>query len=152
MATNSNQLIFIKGKERALKTLFTPSDSKDIETFGYLAIGYDPEQLGFKNKEGAQSIKDEGFIEIESDVENSYVRIPLEFDRTYPDYDTSKAFGVFKATLPANVIVGQPINQFAVVNTSEPNDANTVIYSASTFPTFNKTSASSITFVVTFRM
>lgn len=147
---NSSQLIFLEGKEIALKSLFQANNSEEVENFGYLAIGYDPEATGFVDEEGS-TISDKGFQEISEDS-NYTQRLELEYLDTTPDYDTSTVLVRFKAVLPSDVIIGQNINQFAVVNNSTPNSADTKIYSASTFPVFNKTNTSSITFIVSFRM
>ena len=146
---NSSQLIFLKGKEIALRTLFVENSSEEVNSFGYLAMGYDPEEKGFTDEENSAS---NGFIEIDGTSQTSYKRIPLKFEKSKFDYDTGKVLATFSATLESSNINGHNINQFAVVNTSQANDPQTVIYSASTFPVFNKTEGSSITFMPSFRM
>lgn len=151
MMAKSNQLTFLKGKESALKTLFKAYESSDITSFGYLAIGYDVENTGFEDKVDGTN-EEKGFKEINSNQDPTYERIALTFLDSSIDPDTSKARARFTATLPPESIVGHTINQFAVVNTSQANDPDTIIYSASNFPPFSKTNTSSLTFLVTFKM
>lgn len=142
--TKSSQVIFIKGKEKALEKLFS-------EVFGYLAIGYDENDEGFED--GAdKTITEKGFKEISTTDEPTYQRIKLENPTVTPDYDTGKVLVRFTAELPTSNIANSTINQMAVVDTAESNAANTTYYSATTFPSFPKTDSASMTFILGFRM
>lgn len=140
--TRSNQIIFLDGKEAALKKIFS-------EHFGYLALGYDPEELGFQESTDGD-IESKGFLELTEGV-NNYQRIELRFLSAERDPDTQKVLVKFKADLPTGNITGQRINQMAIVDTANT-DAKTTYFSATTFPTFNKTSNSSISFVIGMRL
>ena len=146
MATKS-QVIFMGGKELALKALFTEPN------FCYLAIGYASEGNGFEDTGSAKLEEISGFQELEEI--NSYERIKLEVDTSSPvetDPDTGKVLVKFIATLPtSNIEQEQPINQLAIVDSKDIN-AETNVYSATTFPKFIKTKDSSITFVIGFRL
>lgn len=147
--TNSSQLIFLKGKEQALKTLF------NSDNFGYLAIGFDAEDKGFTD-EANKTIAELGFKEIDGNTESTYQekgRLKLVYKDTQWDWDNSQVLVRFTATLPADEITsGQNINQMAVVNNATANAADTVFYSATSFPVFSKTASSSITFIIGFKM
>lgn len=141
----SNQLIFTKGKEKALKTLFSQ------DNFGYLAIGYQDETQdtnGFENP--ITDADDDGFNEINVQTFPSYARIPLVAqDEVNVDYDTETVYMKFTADLDIdNIIEITPINQFAIVDSSDSTDPNTVIYAAATFPEFVKSEKIAITFVI----
>lgn len=142
MATKSSQVIFLKGKEKALKSLFS-------ETFCYLAIGYDPENLGFENSQDS-TIEQNGFLELDETL-NEYNRIKMNVESTDIDEDTGKVLVKLSATLNPTNIVGSKINQMAIVDSSENTDEQT-FFSATTFPVFNKTTNSSITFVIGMRL
>lgn len=145
-----SQIIFMHGKEKALKSLF----SGDNSAFGYLAIGYAKEDNGFidPNSPGVAGTE---FKEL-NEVAN-YQRIQLKLYNTdgapTRDVDTGKVLVKFTATLDENNITNsQTINQIAIVDSATANDADTKIYSATTFPDFTKTRDSSITFVIGFRL
>lgn len=140
-----NQIIFMEGKEQALKSLFTGDNCP----FGFLAIGYAENNNGFQEETSEVS---NGFNEISE--ANGYERIPLILHSDDPvhDEDTGKVLVKFQATLSTeNITVSQEINQIAIVDRQDITDA-TKYYSALTFPTFTKTSESSITFVIGFRL
>ena len=143
MVKNS-QVVFADGKEVALKALFGSSN------FGYLALGYESsEDNGFEDgQDRTDSAK--GFKELTNEQDSSYERIALSYFETATDPDTSDVIVRFKATLPATNITGHSLNQMAVYDSAEIGTGN--MYSATTYPTFNKTQLSSITFVVGFKM
>lgn len=160
--TKKNQIIFMDGKEEALKSLF---GSGSNSAFPYLAIGYNPSQdNGFEDfsaseEEGAQAtygVYGNGFFELEET--NGYTsRILLEdypTDSVNKDESTGKVLKKFQATLNEDVLAtATNINQIAIVNTATVGDvANTKFYSATTFKTFAKSSESTITFVIGFRL
>lgn len=139
----SSQVVFSAGKEVALKALFGSSN------FGYLALGYEPEQdeNGFEDGADKTDVQ-KGFKELtEAD---GYERIDLSYFETSIDPDTQDVIVRFKGTLSAQNVQGHIINQMAVYDSKEIGTGN--MYSATTFPGFNKTELSSITFVVGFRM
>lgn len=142
------QIIFMDGKERALKALFTGDNC----AFGYLAVGYMAEDNGFEDPDGNNDASESGFNELEDT--NNYKRIPLTLysDPVEKDGDTGKVLVKFTATLDENNLTdSQAINQIAVVD-SATIGADTHVYSATTFPTFIKTRESAITFVIGFRL
>lgn len=142
-----SQIIFMDGKEIALNSLFTGDNCP----FGYLAIGYTPEDNGFEEPDGQTA---NGFNELEET--NGYQRIALQphSETAQKDSSTGKVLVKFTATLDTNNIKKtQAINQIAVVDSqSSIGSADTKFYSATTFPTFMKTQDSSITFVIGFRL
>lgn len=152
--TKKSQIIFMDGKEIALDSLFNGEDG----AFGYLAIGYSSEDdNGFEDpKENPTATNiDPGFKEINITNIPSYKRIALQAvsGSAEKDPDTGKVLKKYQAILDTdNISTSQNINQIAVVDSATPNDADTNIYSATTFPTFNKTSESSITFIIGFRL
>lgn len=141
-----NQVIFTKGKEAALKDLFS-------NTFMYLALGYDPEEKGFEESVD-NDIETQGFLELNNVEESSYERIKLNVlsDQTTIDPETKKVLIKLQGTLPSTNIRGSRINQMAIVDNKDSTPAQTTYFSASTFPTFNKTENSSITFVIGMRL
>ena len=145
-----SQVIFMKGKEKALKALF----SLDNPSFGYLAIGYvSQDDNGFEDPDSNDGASTSGFNELEET--NNYHRVQLKLHSTSPvekDPDTGKVLVKFEATLDENNIKEpQKINQFAIVDSANI-EADYTIYSATTFPVFTKTVSSAITFVVGFRL
>lgn len=144
MTNNSqNQIIFMEGKELSLKQLFTG----ETPIFGYLAIGYDPYKAGFINPD---ETTENGFKEIDSD--STYARIPLNLFDIEKDKDTGKVLCKFTADLDVdNIQNEQTINQFAIVDSSEERDVNTIYYAASMFEDIIKNDKLAITFVVGFR-
>lgn len=150
--TKKSQVIFMSGKEKALKALF--SNSQGTAIFGYLAIGYGiDEENGFEDPDANNTATESGFKELPET--NDYHRIPLSLhsDPVEKDGDTGKVLVKFTATLDENNIKQpQNINQIAVVDNAKILGADTKIYSATTFPTFQKTQDSSITFVIGFRL
>lgn len=148
--TKKSQIIFMKGKEKALDALFGDDDA----TFGYLAIGYEKTsgQNGFEDPLATENDSTStGFTEIQQD---SYHRIKLQKieNGTERDPDSGKVLKKYQAVLDNdNITQSQDINQIAVVD-NQNIEADTTIYSATTFQTFNKTNESSITFVIGFRI
>ena len=145
-----SQIIFMEGKEKALDALFGDENA----TFGYLAIGFQDTsgQNGFEDPLAVQNNSTpNGFMEIQQE---SYKRIKLEkvTDGVVRDPDSGKVLRKYQAVLEnSNITQSQDINQIAVVD-NQNIDAETTIYSATTFQTFNKTNESSITFVIGFRI
>lgn len=135
-----SKIIFTKGKELALKSLFTTTDTT---TFPYLAIGYD-DQSSFDN-----SAENGGFKEI---TDTTYKRIPLRAGTVEVDSTTNKVTVPFIADLEyTNITATTPINQLAVVDSGTANDPNTNFYAATTFPKFDKNELNAITFTIGFR-
>ena len=142
--TKTEQIIFIKGKNEGLKTLFNSSN------FGYLAIGHaDPTNNGFEAETSLEDQTESGFQEISKNEEGQYTRIPLEYVESYPDYGTGRVVCRFTATLStSNIISGKSINQFAICDSSDPDDLNTTYYCASTFPEIKKDNNIEISFTI----
>lgn len=140
-----SQIIFLDGKEIALKSLLT-------NTFGFLAIGYAHDDNGFKNP--ATDTDANGFNEITLDMDPTYERIPLvPYGSTVKDTSNGKVLCKFTADLDIDNIQRHiPINQFAIVNTKTVGDVNTKYYAASTFSEFDKDDSIAITFVVGLRL
>ena len=141
MATKSNQIIFLEGKEKALKNLFQ-------NTFKYLAIGYDQQDSGFEDDYDSDATT-KGFSEL-TIGEGGYHRVGLSLGDSYQDPDTGKMLVKFQATLDSDNIQGHRINQMAIVD--DETSVDTTYFSATTFPAFNKTENSSITFVIGMRV
>lgn len=143
-----SQIIFMDGKEQALRLLF----NKDIEnSFGYLAVGFAETDNGFEDPRASSDPIENGFNELNI---SSYRRVSLEphTDEPEKDPDTGKVLVKFTATLDeTNITEPQSINQIAIVDSAEVG-ADTNYYSATTFQTFTKTAESSITFVVGFKL
>ena len=158
--TKKNQIIFMKGKELALKHLF---GTEVPSPFGYLAIGHSTTEVnGFVDPLATNNSTlsadelgpyNNGFMELPEG--NNYHRIPLNLrtnDITY-DQDTGKVLVKFEATLSEdNIISSEVINQLAIVDDASVQSANTNFYSATVFPDFTKSDQSSITFVIGFRL
>lgn len=143
--TKQDQIVFMDGKIKGLQTLF----SKD--NFGYLAIGKAEEENdnGFENP--TNDTDPSGFNEISVvNDDSSYSRIPLnDISDIVKDTDTGKVTVKFTADLDIdNITSGIRINQLAIVDSSESTDPNTIIYAASTFPTFTKSEKIAITFLI----
>lgn len=143
-----DQIIFLDGKEKALKTLF----SQNQGCFGYLAIGSsETTQNGFENPENTTD--ETGFHEISQiNDDATYTRIPLvPFGNTQKDMETGKVLCKFTADLDIDNIQSDiNINQFAVVDTSDVN-APTTYYAAATFANIPKNNELAVTFVIGFR-
>ena len=138
--TKKTQMFFTDGKIEVLKRMFTGTNCP----FGYIAVGYSEDNTGF------ESTSD--FKEIQA---TDYYRVALSIDESSQpevDTDTGKVLVKFTATLGIdNIISEKKINQLAVVDTSTPG-ASTKFYCATTFTEFTKTSDSSITFKLGFRI
>ena len=144
----SSQLIFVKGKEKALDALF--DGSSENAAFGYVAVGY-AENNGFE---------DPG-LEEDSTVDTNFNEIPnsqrlvlrkATDSPVFVDAETGKVTVRYQAVLETGNIDSQYINQIAIVNNSEKNTDQDQIYSATSFSTFYKTSATSLTFVIGFQL
>lgn len=143
--TKQDQIIFIDGKEKGLKTLF------NSDNFGYLAIGKATEEddNGFENPMNDSYSNGFNEISIVND-DSTYQRIPLQVvEDTVKDIDTGKVTVKFTADLDIdNIVSGIRINQLAIVDSSDSTDPNTIMYAASTFPTFTKSEKIAITFLI----
>ncbi len=138
MVVSSDQIVFMTGKEKGLQRLFSQ------DNFGYLAIGYSDDPA-FTNDDN-----NNGFNEIKLADEPTYTRVPLQLQgETVRDDDTGKVSVKFTADLDIdNISYGSPINQLAIVDSSDSTDPNTVYYAASVFPKFTKNSDIAITFLI----
>lgn len=154
----TSQIIFAKGKAKALDSLFLDSEN-DKAPFGYLAVGFSDAQVnGFEdpilNDTNMTNEEYTGFKELDATRFN-YHRVELRgSDLNYEDINYNDATGkvtrTYQATLESDNINETYINQIAIVNTSEANNNMTEFYSATTFPSFLKDSHSSITFKISF--
>ena len=143
----SSQLIFMKGKEKALDALFDGSNDK--AAFGYLAVGFNEDATanGFVDPYINKG-QENGFMEIEGST-----RIPLtKYEEASILDDTGKVTVKYKAELDASNVPNNNINQIAVVSGANPEAEDDEIYSATTFQTFYKTSSTSLTFVIGFQI
>ena len=143
--TKTDQIVFMKGKEAGLKKLFSS------ENFGYLAIGKSAVEgdNGFENPLTDQDSN--GFNEISTiNDDSTYSRIPLvPMDDTIEDRESGKVRVKFTADLDIdNIVESLNINQLAIVDSSDSSNPNTIIYAASTFPTFTKNEKIAITFLI----
>jgi len=137
--TKQDNIIFIEGKEKGLKTLFSK------EHFGYLALGsnIETDTNGFVNIEEGDETSSRGFHEIVVDAmdeesayqDSTYQRVELVVQQdTIRDYDNGEVTVKFLAEFDVdNIVSGIPINQLAIVDTSTPNDPSTTYYAASTY-------------------
>lgn len=130
-----DQIIFLTGKEKALRTLFSEAN------FGYLALGFS-EDNGFVNETSTTS---NGFQEL---TEPTYKRIKLTpQSETIKNDNNDKVSITLMADMDVdNVIKTTSINQLAIVDSSSKTDANTVFYCASTFPEFPKSEQTALSF------
>lgn len=135
-ATKQDQIIFLKGKERALKILFSEAN------FGYLALGYNDDN-GFMNETDLDTSN--GFVEI---TDPTYKRVKLTPQNdVIEDEDTGKVTITLVADIDVdNIINYTDVNQLAIVDSSSSTDANTIFYCAATFPTFSKSEQTSLSF------
>lgn len=143
--TKQSQIVFLDGKEIALKALCE-------NTFHFLAIGHADEDNGFQNPD--TDTGPTGFNEITAEEDPTYERIPLiPYGKTVKDIDSGKVLCKFTADLDIdNIQRNIKINQFAIVNTKTVGDVNTKIYAASTFTSFLKDNSIAITFVIGLRL
>lgn len=134
-AIKQDQLIFLTGKEKALKILFSEAN------FGYLALGYN-EDNGFQNE---TETTPNGFVEI---TEPTYKRVKLTaLDVVKIDEDTGTATITLVGDINVdNIIKSTSVNQLAIVDSSSSTDANTTFYCAATFPTFKKSEQTALSF------
>lgn len=144
MSTKKSNIIFMEGKEKILQKLFN-SDS-----FGFLAVGYNSsgDTNGFINVDQNDETSDRGFYEIE---EATYQRVPLSFHSIVSkDEDNGTVTAKFTAELDLdNVINNVPINQIAIVDSSnKDNKANTTYFAAAVTETFTKSEKLALVFVI----
>lgn len=150
--TKYNQLVFTKGKEKALDALFS---GENEGVFGYLALGYqsDEQTNGFEEPADESNDVDDngGFNEITT-AEN-YQRIQLKPipEATTVDGKSGQVIKKYEAELSADNVTNSLINQFAICDNAKFDEGDTTIYSAAAFKTFHKTSETSITFIVGFK-
>lgn len=140
----SDQIIFLDGKEEALKTLFSQNK------FGYIAIGRQSATDTSNGFSEPDSNNETGFHEITKLDSPSYYRIPLKkTDKVVKDPDTGKVSMTFVADLDVdNIVEGIQINQFAICDNQDSSSLNTVFYCASVFPTFTKNEKIAISFEI----
>lgn len=144
-AEKKTNIIFMDGKEKLLQKLFA------ADCFGYLAVGYSgtEDTNGFINidSENDGEASDRGFIEIVDDT--TYARVPLHFESiSNRDDDNGKVTGRFTAELDLdNIISNIPINQIAIVDSSE-RQQDTTFFGASVVDTYTKNEKLSLVFVI----
>ena len=146
-----NNIIFMDGKEKILQKLFSSTE------FGYLAVGYNNEQTetnGFQNVDPNDEESTNGFMEISQVDSSTYSRVPLSFHSIVnKDDDTGKVTAKFTAELDIdNIIEDIPINQIAIVDSSEVEDASTTFFAASVTDTFSKNEKLALVFVIEITM
>lgn len=144
MTTKQNNIIFLEGKEKVLQKLFSSTE------FGYLAVGYNSsdDTNGFINVDHDDDITPNGFYEISDD--STYERVPLSFHSIINrDSDNGKVTAKFTAELDLdNIINNVPINQIAIVDSSEKGDASTTFFAASVTEEFIKSEKLALVFVI----
>lgn len=160
MANKYNQLVFLKGKEKALDALFLGKSDGAVSippAFGYLALGYNETTTdnGFEDPDAdpnASSTVDKygGFQEITDDENYSRVQLTSGGDVVY-DTENNQVIKKYEAEILASN-TQHAINQFAICDNGDKNNEDTVIYSAASFNTFQKTSDTSITFIIGFKI
>lgn len=149
MSTKKTDIIFIEGKEKALQKIFSASE------FGYLAVGYNKstdDTNGFVNIDPNEPDPHNGFYEITED--STYMRVPLNFQSIInPDIDNGTVTAKFTAELDFdNIINNIPINQIAIVDSDDKNDASTTFFAASTTEYFVKSEKLALVFVIEITM
>lgn len=148
MTTKQNNIIFLEGKEKILEKLFSTTE------FGYLAVGYNSsnDTNGFINVEPDDETNTNGFYEISED--STYQRVPLSFQSIInKDEDNGKVTAKFTAELDLdNIINNVPINQIAIVDSSEKSDASTTFFAAAVTEDFIKNEKLALVFVIEITM
>ncbi len=148
MTTKQNNIIFLEGKEKILEKLFSATE------FGYLAVGYNSsnDTNGFINVEPDDETNTNGFYEISED--STYQRVPLSFQSIInKDEDNGKVTAKFTAELDLdNIINNVPINQIAIVDSSEKGDASTTFFAAAVTEDFIKNEKLALVFVIEITM
>lgn len=148
MTTKQNNIIFLEGKEKILEKLFSSTE------FGYLAVGYNSsnDTNGFINVEPDDETNTNGFYEISED--STYQRVPLSFQSIInKDEDNGKVTAKFTAELDLdNIINNVPINQIAIVDSSEKGDASTTFFAAAVTENFVKNEKLALVFVIEITM
>ena len=143
-ATKQSNIIFMEGKEKILEKLFSSTE------FGYLAVGYNSsnDTNGFINVDTENETSVNGFYEITED--STYQRVPLSFHSILSrDEDNGKVTAKFTAELDVdNIINNIPINQIAIVDSSEKNDASTTFFAAAVTEDFTKSEKLALVFVI----
>lgn len=143
-ATKQSNIIFMEGKEKVLEKLFSSTE------FGYLAVGYNSsnDTNGFINVDTENETSVNGFYEITEDP--TYQRVPLSFHSILSrDEDNGKVTAKFTAELDVdNIINNIPINQIAIVDSSEKNDASTTFFAAAVTEDFTKSEKLALVFVI----
>ncbi len=143
-ATKQSNIIFMEGKEKVLEKLFSSTE------FGYLAVGYNSsnDTNGFINVDTENETSVNGFYEITED--STYQRVPLSFHSILNrDEDNGKVTAKFTAELDVdNIINNIPINQIAIVDSSEKNDASTTFFAAAVTEDFTKSEKLALVFVI----
>lgn len=143
-ATKQSNIIFMEGKEKVLEKLFSSTE------FGYLAVGYNSsnDTNGFINVDTENETSVNGFYEITED--STYQRVPLSFHSILNrDEDNGKVTAKFTAELDVdNIINNIPINQIAIVDSSEKNDASTTFFAAAVTENFTKSEKLALVFVI----
>lgn len=144
MATKQSNIIFAEGKEKLLQKIF------DSSNFGFLAVGYNQntgDTNGFINVDPDQENQDNGFYEITED--STYKRVPLSFHSILNKDDNGKVTAKFTAELDLdNIINNIPINQIAIVDSSEKTNASTTFFAAAVTETFVKSEKLALVFVI----
>jgi len=149
MTTKKNNIIFMDGKEKVLQRLFSSQD------FGYLAVGYNnsSDSNGFQEIDPNNENSQNGFVEISQVQSSTYSRVPLVFESSTKDPDTGKVTAKFTAELDIdNIIEDIPINQIAIVDSLEVQDASTKFFAASVTETFSKNEKLALVFVIEITM
>lgn len=140
-----SDIIFIEGKEKVLSKLF------DASNFGYLAVGFNESTTdtnGFVNVDPNEESSVNGFYEISSDP--TYQRVPLSYHSTVSkDYNSGTVTAKFTAELDLdNTINNTPINQIAIVDSSDKTNASTTFFAASVTEKFIKNEKLALVFVI----
>lgn len=144
MTTKQNNIIFMEGKEKVLEKLFSSTE------FGYLAVGYNSsdDTNGFINVNTEDETSVNGFYEITED--STYTRVPLSFHSIINrDNRNGKVTAKFTAALNLDNIVNNiPINQIAIVDSSEKMDPSTTFFAAAVTEKFIKSEKLALVFVI----
>lgn len=146
--TKQDNIIFMDGKAKGLQILFSQ------ENFGYLALGCNKsnDTNGFKNTEDGAELTENGFYEISHEDDTTYQRAPLHVveQGTYKNPDNGEVTVKFMAEFDIdNIINGLDINQLAIVDSADCEDATSTFYAAAVCDdNFNKSEQLAIVFII----
>lgn len=144
--TKQDNIIFINGKEKGLKTLFSQ------DNFGYLAVGCNQsgDTNGFVNVLDGTEAPANGFYEISIDEDSTYRRVPLNIQTdSIKNEDNGEVTVKFIAEFDVdNIVSGATIDQLAIVDSAEVDQPTTFYAAATCDNAFSKDEQLAIVFII----